>query len=300
MKSHHLKWQTHNLELGAQTRIMGILNITPDSFSDGGCFFSSETALEHAEQMVAAGADIIDIGGESSRPFSEPVSTEEECRRVLPVIEKLAERLNVPISIDTTKAEVARQAMLAGASIINDISALRIDPRIGDIAAQNDALLILMHMKGMPANMQLAPAYEDLLGEIFAFLEQAVDRAVASGIDRNKLIIDPGIGFGKTVDHNLCIINQLPKFHQLGLPILMGTSRKAFIRKILDTQGAAAALPPSSPVFETGTQASIAAATINGAHIVRVHNVANTVATVKIADSIRNACSSEASPAVNH
>ncbi len=288
MTKHHLKWQGHRLELGSQTRIMGILNITPDSFSDGGRFFNGDTALEHAEQMVAAGAYIIDIGGESSRPFSRPVSISEECRRVLPVIEKLASRLNVPISIDTTKAEVAWQAIQAGASIINDISSLQNDPKIAEIAAQNDTLLILMHMKGVPADMQLAPSYEDLLGEIFGFLKEAAARAEAYGIDRARLLVDPGIGFGKTVAHNLCLINRLPEFHQLGLPLLVGTSRKAFIRKILNAEGDGE-LPPAHPLIETGSQASIAAAAISGAHIVRVHDVPNTAATLKIADAIRNA-----------
>lgn len=299
MTKHHLKWQGHQLELGTQTRIMGILNITPDSFSDGGRFFNGDTALDHAEQMVAAGADIIDIGGESSRPFSKPVSISEECRRVLPVIEKLAARLDVPISIDTTKAEVARQAILAGASIINDISSLRTDPELAVIAAQNDVLLILMHMKGVPADMQVAPSYEDLLGEILGFLKEAVARAETSGIDRTRLLIDPGIGFGKTVAHNLCLINQLPEFHRLGLPLLVGTSRKAFIRKVLG-RGREGELPPAHPLIETGTQASIAAAAINGAHIVRVHDVPGTAATLKIADAIRNACPSDGFTGVQH
>lgn len=292
MTKHHLKWQGHQLELGAQTRIMGVLNITPDSFSDGGWFFNGDTALEHAERMVAAGADIIDVGGESSRPFSSPVSISEECRRVLPVIEKLAERLSVPISVDTTKAEVARQAIFAGASIINDISALRADPQIAEIAAQNGSLLILMHMKGVPADMQVAPSYDDLLGEILDFLKKAVARAEASGIDRARLLIDPGIGFGKTLAHNLCLINQLHEFQQLGLPLLVGTSRKAFIRNIL-SKGGEEELSPAHPLIETGTQASIAAAAIRGAHIVRVHDVPGTAATLKIVDAIRNACPSD-------
>ena len=295
MKRHQLTWKTHSLELGGQTRIMGILNITPDSFSDGGRYFSPEVALAHAEQMVAEGADIIDIGGESTRPFSEPVSVEEECRRVVPVIEKLAGRMAVPVSIDTTKAAVARQAIAAGAAMVNDISALRLDPELGRVIAESNVPVILMHMKGMPADMQVAPTYTDLIGEICDFLGQAIERAESAGIERAKMIIDPGIGFGKTVAHNLCLIQQLGDFHQLEQPILIGSSRKAFIRKILS--------PPESddrspmdPLIETGSQAAVAAAIMNGAQIVRVHDVANTAATVKIVDAIKNANPADGQP----
>lgn len=268
---------------------MGILNVTPNSFSDGGKFFAHETALAHAEKMAAEGADIIDVGGESSRPFSEPVSIEEECRRVLPVIEQLAGRIAIPISIDTTKAEVAGRAIAAGASIINDISALKFDPEMGKIAAENDVLVILMHMKGEPATMQVDPVYDDLMSEILEFLTDAINRAESYGIKNSNIIIDPGIGFGKTVSHNLCLINQLDQFKKLEVPILIGTSRKAFIRKILAFPGTSE-LPPENHLIETGTQASITAAALNGAHIVRVHDVANTVAAIKIADAIKTAC----------
>jgi len=271
---------------------MGILNVTPDSFSDGGRFFVHETALDHAKAMAAAGADMIDIGGESTRPFSQPVSIDEECRRVIPIIEKLAEELSIPISIDTTKAAVAREAISAGASIINDISALRFDPELGRVAAERDVLVILMHMKGMPANMQVNPVYSDLMAEIGEFLEAAIKRAESCGIKKSQLIIDPGIGFGKTVAHNLCLIHRLDQLQELGVPILMGSSRKAFIRKILADSGAEE-LPPTDPLIETGTQASLTAAVLNGAHIIRVHDVHNTVAAVKIADAIKNACLSD-------
>lgn len=294
MTTHQLAWQTHKLDLGRKTRIMGILNITPDSFSDGGQFFAHETALAHAEKMLADGADIIDIGGESSRPFSEPVSAEEECRRVLPVIEQLVSRFEVPISIDTTKAKVARQAVSAGASIINDISALRFDPEMGRVAAETGALVILMHMKGSPADMQVAPAYDDLIGEIYQFLEEAIERAKSYGIDKSKLIIDPGIGFGKTVAHNLCLIQRLDAFQELGVPILLGSSRKAFIRKILGASSSCGEPPPAAPAIESGTQASITAAVLNGAHIVRVHEVGNASVTIEVADAIKNACLSAA------
>jgi len=298
VKTHQLTWQTHRLELGPTTRIMGILNVTPNSFSDGGQFFAVDTAVAHAEKMIADGADIIDIGGESTRPFSEPVSAEEECRRVLPVIEGLAGRLAVPISIDTTKAAVARQAISAGASIINDISALRFDPEMGRVAADTGTLVILMHMKGAPADMQVAPAYDDLIGEVYQFLSEAIERAESYGIEKSKIIIDPGIGFGKTVAHNLCLIQKLDEFQKLNVPILLGSSRKAFIRKTLASGSSEP--PPEAPAITTGTQASITAGILNGAHIVRVHEVGNTAATIKIADAIKTACSSTAASCVLH
>jgi len=291
VKAHQLAWQTHKLELGRKTRIMGILNVTPDSFSDGGRFFAHETALAHAEKMIADGADIIDVGGESSRPFAEPVPTEEECRRVLPVIKQLAGRLDVPISIDTTKAAVAKAAISAGASILNDISALRFDPEMGRVAAETGVLVILMHMKGSPADMQVAPTYDDLIGEVYDFLTDAINRAAAFGIEKSKIIIDPGIGFGKTVAHNLSLIQKLADFQKLDVPVLLGSSRKAFIRKILRPAGGNGEAPPEDPAIETGTQASITAGVLNGAHIVRVHEVGDTAATLKIADAIKNACS---------
>lgn len=286
-KPFNLCWRNHTLELGQRTRIMGILNVTPDSFSDGGKFFEKETAIAQAEQMVEDGADIIDIGGESSRPFSESVSIEEESRRVLPVIEILAKRLPVPISIDTSKSVIARRAISAGASVINDISALRFDPEMVDVAASSGAILVLMHMKGTPKNMQLSPAYDDLIGEIKNFFNQCIVKAIHRGISKSKIIVDPGIGFGKTVSHNIEIINKLDQFKSLDVPILIGTSRKAFIRKIL-IQKNNTELKPDHPLVEIGTQASIAAAVMRGVHIVRVHNVANTCATLKLLDAIKN------------
>lgn len=286
-KRYNLAWQNHRLELGERTRIMGILNITPDSFSDGGKFFALDSALVQAEQMIADGADIIDIGGESSRPFSAPVSIEEETRRVVPVIEHLAKNISIPISIDTTKSVIARRAISAGASIINDISALKFDPDMAEVAAENDVLLILMHMKGTPSDMQMAPSYDNLVGEIKGFLADAISRAEESGVLKNKIIIDPGIGFGKTVQNNLFLINKLDEFQELNIPVLLGSSRKAFIRKIL-VQDDKTEPKPDHPLVETGTQATVTAGIMAGAHIVRVHNVANTCATVKVADAIRN------------
>ncbi len=275
------------MELGLRTRIMGIVNVTPDSFSDGGKCFDADKAIAQAEKMVEDGADIIDIGGESSRPYSEPVTIEEEARRVLPVITALAKKLTIPISIDTTKSEVARRAVLAGASIINDISAMRFDPEISAVAAQSNTLLILMHMKGTPKNMQISPVYGDLLGEITNFLHNAILSAQDSGVPKSNIIADPGIGFGKTVSHNLEIINKLDALEALDVPILLGPSRKAFIRKIL-TQKDGSELKPDHPAIETGTQAAVAAAVMRGVHIVRVHDVANTYSTLKIVDAIRN------------
>ena len=288
MKTYVMEWGTHRLKLGPQTLVMGILNVTPDSFSDGGKYFQAEEAVARAVEMVAAGADIIDIGGESTRPFSEAISPEEEIQRVVPVIEALAPRITVPISIDTTKAAVAERAIRAGASIINDIGALRMEPDLADVAAQHNVPLILMHMQGTPRNMQVNPHYDNLLGEIRSFLEHAVETAEKHGISRSRLIIDPGIGFGKTKDHNLQIISHLDFLEKLDLPVLIGSSRKAFIRNILTT-GNETELPPSHPLVETGTQATLAVAIMKGAHIVRVHDVANTCATARLADALKQA-----------
>ena len=286
-ESYKLSWGSHSLSFGNRTCIMGILNVTPDSFSDGGLFFSCDAAVAHGEKLAEAGADIIDIGGESTRPFSEPVSIEEEGRRVLPVIEKLAKRVSIPISIDTTKASMAREAIESGASIINDISAMYSDPDMMGVAAKYGVPVVIMHMKGAPKTMQVSPHYDHLIEEIKEFLEKAIDRAEKNGIARSKIIIDPGIGFGKTVEHNLLIIKYLNKFKTLNNPILIGPSRKSFIRNILegirdgDTR-------LEMPELETGTQAAIAAAVLNGAHIVRVHDVARTRSTLELIDSIRS------------
>jgi len=288
MKRYVLSLKNGRLELGRRTCIMGILNITPDSFSDGGRFIDSDSALAHAERMVTAGADIIDIGGESTRPYSDAVSAAEEADRVLPVIETLAARIDVPISIDTTKASVAHQALAAGAAIVNDVSALRMDPDIAGVAAGYGAPLILMHMKGTPKTMQEHPRYDDLIGEIRDFLESAIASAVAAGIPKSGIIVDPGIGFGKTVAHNLCLINRLDAFESLDVPILVGTSRKAFIRNILKKNGYQD-IDPALPPVETGTQATVAASILKGAHIIRVHDVASTFVTARIIDAIRNA-----------
>ncbi|RLB82572.1 MAG: dihydropteroate synthase [Deltaproteobacteria bacterium] len=275
----HLQCGPFSLSLGKRTLIMGILNVTPDSFSDGGLFFDHEDAIAHGEALAAAGADIIDVGGESSRPFSETVPAEEETRRVVPVIEELAGRLSVPISIDTNKAEVARHAINAGASMVNDIGALRLDPAMAGLVAEVGVPVVLMHMKGTPKSMQIDPHYEDVVEEVKTFLADAIQRAEQAGIDRSKIIVDPGIGFGKTVTHNLLLIRHLSALHALGVPVLIGPSRKSFIAKILG---------PGDERREVGTQAAVAAAALYGAHIVRTHDVERTRETLKLVDAIKN------------
>jgi dihydropteroate synthase len=287
-KTYHLSWPGHTLTLGRQTCIMGVVNVTPDSFSDGGKFFDCDTAVAQGVKLAAEGAAIIDIGGESTRPFSDPISDEEEIRRVVPVIEQLSRRISIPISIDTTKAAVARRALEAGASIINDVSALRFDPGLAAVAVEYDTPLILMHMLGDPKRMQQSPHYDNLIAEIRNFLADAAKKAQNLGISPAKIILDPGIGFGKTVAHNLMLIKHLPEFEPLNHPILIGASRKSFIRKILK-QTQESDIQPDLPLVETGSQAAAAAAILNGAHIVRVHDVAGTLATAKIVDAIVNA-----------
>ena len=267
---------------------MGVVNVTPDSFSDGGKFYNTDVAISQGEKLAAEGADIIDIGGESTRPFSDPVSVEEEIRRVVPVIDKLARRVSVPISIDTTKADVARRALDAGAAIINDVTALRFDPGLAALAVEFDTPLILMHMLGEPKSMQVAPSYANLIEDIRSFLADAVERAEDLGVPRSKIFVDPGIGFGKTVAHNLLLIKHVQAFASLDAPILIGVSRKAFIRKILK-KAHEEDIRPDLPIVETGSQAAVSAAVLNGAHIVRVHDVANTLATVKILDAMMQA-----------
>jgi dihydropteroate synthase len=273
-----LSWSDHVLDLDLKTCVMGILNVTPDSFSDGGQYLESNTAIERGITMAREGADIIDVGGESTRPYSRKITVSEELDRVVPVIEGLKKELAIPISIDTCKGEVALEALKAGASMINDISALRFDPDMASIAAEAGVPVILMHMKGMPENMQKNPTYGDLIPEIFDFLEDAIERAVSAGIKRDMIIVDPGIGFGKTFDHNLKIIKELSRFEALERPVLLGTSNKAFIGHILGKE-----------VYErdTGTMATIAYGVINGAHMVRVHNVKKTVETVRMIEAIR-------------
>lgn len=283
-----LKCGSRTLELGQRTKIMGIVNVTPDSFSDGGLFFSTDQAVKQALQLVEEGADILDIGGESTRPFSNPVSESEELDRVIPVIEQLVNRIEVPISIDTMKALVAQKAVAAGATIINDVSALRVDPNMAATAAKCRVPLILMHMKGTPKTMQADPVYDDVIVDIMAFLTEAMRQAVAAGVQRSSILIDPGIGFGKTAAHNLEIIGELNRFLELKSPLLVGASRKMFIRRLVKSSGERDINPLSEDVAQ-GTQAAIAAAAMNGAHIVRVHDVARTKTTLSVIDAISSA-----------
>jgi dihydropteroate synthase len=258
---------------------MGILNITPDSFSDGGMYYNKSSAIDHALQMADEGADIIDIGGESTRPGAEPISLEEELKRTIPVIEELVKRLSVPISIDTYKAEVAKRALDAGASIVNDISGLRFDPLMAQMIAHYDAAVVIMHIKGTPKDMQINPHYDDLFGEITDYLRKSIEIARSHGISEERIIIDPGIGFGKKPEHNLQIINQLNRFKVLNRPVLMGVSRKSFIGIALDNA------PPQERL--EGTAAAVALSVYNGADIVRVHDVKEMARVVKVVDAIK-------------
>lgn len=259
---------------------MGVLNVTPDSFSDGGQFLSCEQAVTHARQMIDEGADIIDVGGESTRPGSDFVSEEEELRRVIPVIEQLASENSVPISIDTTKSAVARAALQAGAEIVNDISGLRFEPELAEKVASARAGLVLMHSRGTPKDMQQLPWAEDIMTEVIGGLSESVALAEQHGVPRETIAIDPGIGFGKTVEQNLELIAKLDQIARAfpDLPILIGTSRKSFLGKLLD--GA----PADERLY--GTIASTVASVLNGAQIVRVHDVKAAVDAVQLADAI--------------
>jgi dihydropteroate synthase len=257
---------------------MGILNVTPDSFSDGGKYNTLTAAVKRAEDMIAQGATIIDVGGESSRPFSQPVSAEEEMKRVLPVIEELAE-LKVPISVDTYKPEVADRALGAGASIVNDIYGLRKDG-MAEVIKDYDAGVVIMHMKGEPKNMQLNPHYENVVSEVLAFLRERVEHATKKGIDMERIVIDPGIGFGKRVEDNLMLLKSIGSFRALGVPILVGVSRKSYIGKLLNVD-----------VDERleGTVASNVIALMNGASIFRVHDVQENNRALRMASEIKEA-----------
>ncbi|MBU2552563.1 MAG: dihydropteroate synthase [Proteobacteria bacterium] len=244
---------------------MGIVNITPDSFSDGGDYFDPETAVAHGLAMVEEGADILDVGGESTRPGAEPVGEGDEKARVLPVIRSLAEKVSVPISVDTYKSSIAAAAIEAGASMINDISAGRFDPAIFDVAARTGVPMVLMHMRGVPRSMQARPVYDDLVSEVKTFLHEAAGRAEAAGVAPDRIILDPGIGFGKTFGHNWTLIKRLRELVEMGYPMLVGPSRKAFLGYLL---GGA---PPKAR--DSATAAVVALAAYLGAHFIRTHNV---------------------------
>ena len=305
-RGYHLNMEWHirggTLSIGQRTLVMGILNVTPDSFSDGGKFLSSDAALAQAEQMISEGADIIDIGGESTRPGAALVTAEEETQRVLPVIRSLAQRTSVPISIDTTKSVVARAALDAGAAIVNDISALRFDFHIADAAAKVGAGLVLMHSRGTPATMQRLPPVADVLEEVTSSLRSSIAMAEKRGVKRESIVIDPGIGFGKTAEQNVELIAKLDQLAAAfaEFPILIGPSRKSFIGRILEkgdgsadtaTDVGQSKTSPTIPASDRlrGTIASVTAAILKGAHIVRVHDVKAAIETVRVADAFRTA-----------
>jgi dihydropteroate synthase len=266
------------LDLGSRTHIMGILNVTPDSFSDGGHYVDAVRALTHARAMAAAGADIIDIGGESTRPGAAPVAEEEELHRIIPIIERLSAELAVPISVDTYKSSVAKKAIEAGAVIVNDISGLRFSPDMANVVAGSGAAVVIMHIKGTPRDMQQNPVYDDVIGEVMAYFEEGIEIAVKAGVDREKIFIDPGIGFGKTLEHNLAILDRLDEFQALGRPIVLGASRKKFIGTVLDV--------PSPEQRVDGTAATVALGIERGGRVMRVHDVARMAQVAKMTDAI--------------
>ena len=292
----HINGKHHTL--GFKTWIMGVINVTPDSFSDPGMHLDKDKAISRGLELAREGADILDIGGESSRPGSDPTPAEEELDRVLPVIRGLRKKTDILISVDTTKSEVAEAALKAGANIINDISAFRFDDRMPLLASETGVPVILMHMKGVPKSMQTNPYYEDLYQEIHCFLQERISTAEAYGIRRENIIVDPGIGFGKNLEHNLAIIKNLKFLEDLDRPILVGISRKSFIGKILN-------LPPQERL--EGTIASAVLSILNGAHILRVHDVEAVKRAITVAEAIINENSSPApvespdeEPAIHH
>ena len=263
--------------------VMGILNVTLDSFSDGGKYNSIREALSHAQQMVKDGVDIIDIGGESSRPGSVPVSLDEELKRVIPIIKKIREHSTIPISIDTTKAEVASQAVSAGADIVNDISALRFDDEMANVVAERKAPVVLMHMLGIPKTMQVNPIYFDCVNEIMQFFSERIHFCLNNGIPRNKIILDPGIGFGKKLTDNLLLINKIGQFKTFGCPLLLGASRKSFIGMITgDKKSPEKRIGGSLAAAITGVQ--------NGVDILRVHDIAETIEAIKLLKALKETC----------
>jgi dihydropteroate synthase len=277
-KRFRLRLPSRTLVLGDRTLIMGVLNVTPDSFSDGGSYFDADAAVARALEIEIAGADILDIGGESTRPGSESISASEEMRRILPVLEKLRGRLKIPISVDTGKAEVAEAAAYQGAEIINDVTALRADPRVAEVAYKRKLPLILMHMRGEPRTMQTKPFARDVMRDVVSGLRRAVATARRAGVPKSQIVLDPGIGFGKSTVQNFELLQKLPELAGLGSPLLVGASRKGFIGKAL---GGA---PEGERAW--GTAAAVAASILGGAHIVRVHDVAEMSQVARIIDAV--------------
>lgn len=274
-----VEYNGRKIDFSSRTYIMGIVNVTPDSFADGGRFFDYKKAVEHALGMAEDGVDIIDVGGESTRPGALPVEVKEELRRVIPVIKGIVKEVDVIVSIDTTKASVAEAALTEGAAMVNDVSAFRFDPDLAALAAKRNVPVALMHMRGTPRTMQENVHYSDLLSEIMQFLRERISFALRSGIEREKIIIDPGIGFGKSPERdNFTILRNLAEFKCLGRPLLIGPSRKAFLGRLLN-------LPVESR--EEATAGAVAAAVMNGANIVRVHDVKKMKRVVAVVDSIK-------------
>ena len=283
-KLFRLKLRSRTLVLGERTLVMGVLNITPDSFSDGGKFFGLKRAVDGALAMERAGADLLDIGAESTRPGSGGISAAEELQRLLPVLEALRTRLKIPISVDTQKAGVAEIALGAGAALLNDISGLKNDPRVAEIAAKFGVPLILMHMRGTPRKMQKQPFAKDVLKDVIAGLRHSIAIARRAGVRNSQIILDPGIGFGKSFQQNYELLVRLPELAKLGYPLLVGTSRNG---ATLASRGKPA--PPEARIW--GTAATVTASILGGAHIVRVHDVAEMAEVAKVADALRNASS---------
>jgi len=282
-ETYRLKLKSRTLVLGKRTLVMGVLNVTPDSFSDGGKFFSVEQAVNGALEVERDGADLLDIGAESTRPGSEGVSAEEELRRLLPLLEALRGRVKIPISVDTQKAGVAELALGAGAGLINDISGLKHDARIAEVAARHKVPLILMHSRGTPLTMQKMPFAKDVMKDVKAGLRESVEKARRAGVAKPQIVIDPGIGFGKSHAQNYELIAKLTELAKLGFPLLVGTSRKGFLRATLaDAEGK----PASAEQRIWGTAGTVTASILNGAHIVRVHDVKEMVQVARVADCL--------------
>ncbi len=282
-KHFRLRLNSRTLVLGERTLIMGVLNVTPDSFSDGGSFLDSQAAIARALELEREGADILDIGGESTRPAAAPVSAREELSRILPLFEALRGKLRIPISVDTQKSEVAEAALAAGAQIVNDISALRTDPHLAEVVRHAHAPVILMHMRGTPRTMQRGPFARDVVRDTMTGLREALVRARRAGLEKSRILLDPGIGFGKSHEQNFEILARLPEFARLGCPIVIGTSRKAFLGKALAKPGEPP-LPPNERIL--GTLATVTASILGGTHIVRVHDVAEIARVARVADAI--------------
>jgi dihydropteroate synthase len=277
----HWSFRDRSVTIGARPLVMGIVNVTPDSFSDGGQHFTTDAAVEHALRLVAEGADILDIGGESTRPGSRPVPVEEELSRVIPVVRRLVAQTRVPISVDTTKAAVARPALEAGAAIVNDVTAGRGDPDMIGVVAKFEAGLVLMHMQGTPETMQLNPAYDNVVSEVFEFLQGRVQFCIDAGIRQDRLAIDPGIGFGKTFEHNMVLLRDLGELTRIGRPVVLGVSRKGMLGQITGR--------PRAERVAASLAAACYCASHGAAHVLRVHDVAPTVDAAKVIAAVRGA-----------